>query len=298
MRCHAKRTFWASLAAVAALITAPAFAQEESAGDDEVIPVMPGGPALRGLEAPPLAPPGESTTIRSGPRSLLVVLAHPDDEITIAPILARAGREGAKVTVVFATSGSAGPGVSGMEPGGELAALRESEARCAAFAMGLPEPLFWQFDDGGLGRQARAPGSAANEMAALLIDLIATEQPTTVITWGPDGGYGHADHRMVSAVVTQVIQGMGSDRPDLLYTALPAGSESALPGFDRWATTHASLITDRVRYEFVDLELTRLGIDCYQSQFDEAARSILPALLHQEIWQGTVYFRLALPSAN
>jgi hypothetical protein len=37
----------------------------------------------------------------------------------------------------------------------------------------------------------------------------------------PDGGYGHPDHRLVGAVVTQNVQeGEGTDR--LYYAALPA----------------------------------------------------------------------------
>lgn len=249
--------------------------------------------------APSATIPAEPTARAGSLPSVLAILAHPDDEVTIAPVLARMAREGGEVTVVFATSGDQGPGVSGLEPGAELAALREDEARCAAFALGLPEPIFWRLGDGTLATMAHAPDSAAKGMAERITALITLQDPQIVISWGPDGGYGHADHRMVSNVVTEIVQAMAAARPDLLYTAIPAaGAEDArpdLPGFEDWATLDPALITDRIRYDLIDLEATRGAVDCYQSQFDETARAVLPDLLDRNLWQGTVYFRLAFP---
>lgn len=254
------------------------------------------------IEEPRTLPDGETapriqTEPRAAPPSVLAILAHPDDEITIAPVLARVVREGGSVTLAFATSGDAGPGVSGMEAGAELATLRENEARCAAFALGLPEPLFWQLGDGTLSTMARAPDSTARQLKSQIGALIAELDPKIIMTWGPDGGYGHADHRMVSNAVTEVVQAMREGRPDLLYPALPA-SEDTPTEFAGWAKTHASLVTDRIRYEFADLEAMRIAVDCYQSQFDEQARAYLPDLLHRSVWQGQVHFRLAFPSAE
>jgi len=232
------------------------------------------------------------------PPKVLVIVAHPDDEIIFAPVLSRTAREGGETTLVFATSGDVGPGYSGLEPGAELGKLREDESRCAAFALGLSEPIFWNLGDGKLAEMARAPDSAFRDMQARIHDLIETAKPDVVMTWGPDGGYGHTDHRMVSNAVTQVVQNMGEDRPDLLYSVLPAGEELAIPGFESWATVHPSLVTDRLRYEFADLEATRTAIDCYVSQFDETARSFLPGLLHEKVWNGAVFFRLAFPSGK
>lgn len=317
----ANRTLMAAAAiALVGSAAQPAFAQDDPDAntDDSVITITPdmdprrssrvlGAPQTSRPTSPQRLPPpdGSRTTVpadrasqsaaSSGPPSVLAILAHPDDEITIAPVLARMARGGGDVTIVFATSGDAGPGVSGLEAGAELAELRENEARCAAFALGLPEPIFWQLGDGELAKDAREPGSAARDMEGRIAALIALEQPQVVMTWGPDGGYGHADHRMVSNAVTQIISGMDETRPDLLYAALPSDSE-AIPGFENWATTHPSLITDRIRYETPDLDAARHAVDCYQSQFDGQARAILAGILHQNVWKGTVYFRLAFAS--
>ena len=227
---------------------------------------------------------------------MLVLLAHPDDEITIAPVLARFARDGGSVSLVFSTSGDAGPGVSDLEPGQELAELREQEARCAAFALGLAEPQFWRMGDGTLNNRPRDPGSPARELIGRIDQVIKQDTPKIVMTWGPDGGYGHGDHRMMSDAVTQVVQGMDPDiRPDLLFSAFPEPRQADLPEFEGWATTHPSLVTDRIRYELEDLQAPRNAMACYESQFPAAARAGLPDLLHNTVWRGAVWFRLAFP---
>lgn len=300
-----------ALALVGAALATPVTAQDagEEAEDDVIyltpdsvprrtpptqgeVPTLPDPDTGRARPDSPAGPRSRAT-----PPSVLVVLAHPDDEITIAPVLARIAREGGSVTLVFATSGDVGPGVSGMEPGPELAGLRESEARCSAFALGLPEPQFWQLGDGQLSVMARAPDSRARQLTAKVSALIGELRPRLVITWGPDGGYGHADHRMVSNIVTEVVQAMNDDRPDLLYPALPA-SEDTPEQFAGWAKTHPSLVTDRIRYELIDIDAARTAIDCHQSQFPAEARAELPSLLDRSVWQGQVHFRLAFPASE
>lgn len=234
--------------------------------------------------------------IDPGVPSVLAILAHPDDEIIMAPVLARIAREKGEVTVVFATSGDAGPGNSGMEQGAQLATLREGEARCAAFALGLEEPIFWRFGDGTLAGETRNTQSQMRDMGERIAGLIDLHKPTVIMTWGPDGGYGHADHRITSNAVTQVVQAMGPERPDLLYAAFPAASDpeaDALTGFDGWARLHPSLVTDMISYELPDLDATIAAVDCYESQFDATARRVLAGTLHERVWRGKVPFRLA-----
>jgi len=245
----------------------------------------------------PLAQPPGSPRIkaRSAPPSILAILAHPDDEITIAPILARVAREGGSVTLIYATSGDAGPGSSGLERTQAIAEMREKEGRCSAFALGLEDPIFWQLGDGTLASMARAPDSAAKQAIALTQKAIDEANPDVIMTWGPDGGYGHADHRMISAIVTQALADRGSGRPELLYAAFPQGGGDALPGFENWATTAPDLITDTIRYKAVDLNATETAVRCYVSQFPAPARQGLVALLHDQIWQGRIHFRMAFP---
>jgi len=244
------------------------------------------------------APGSPRIKTRSAPPSILAILAHPDDEITIAPILARVAREGGSVTLIYATSGDAGPGSSGLERAQAIAEMREKEGRCAAFALGLEDPIFWGLGDGKLATMARGPDSPARQALALSQKAIDDANPDVVMTWGPDGGYGHADHRMISAIVTQAVADRGPGRPELLYAAFPQEGAGLLAGFENWATTAPDLITDTIRYNAADLNATETAVRCYVSQFPAPARQGLVALLHDQVWQGRIHFRMAFPPAR
>ncbi|MEO1730508.1 MAG: PIG-L family deacetylase [Pseudomonadota bacterium] len=271
--------------------SAPRFSDQDSLL--QPVPRKDGDPQSNPLEPSPQPKP---QLTRPAPPSILAILAHPDDEITFAPVLSAIARDGGEVTLVFATSGDVGPGLSGLEPGERLARRREREGRCAAFALGLEEPVFWQLGDGKLGTMARAPDSPAMRTLTLVEAAITEAKPDVIVTWGPDGGYGHADHRMISALVTQVMARKGPGRPDLLYAAFPQDAEGVLPGFEGWATTDPSLITDRIRYDPADLEATQTALQCYESQFPPAVRDQLVGLLHSQVWRGTIQFRSAFPA--
>ncbi|QUL37052.1 PIG-L family deacetylase [Erythrobacter sp. JK5] len=225
---------------------------------------------------------------------LLVILAHPDDEVIIAPALARIARTGREVRIAFATSGDAGPGESGLEPGTALARLREEEARCSARALGIAEPVFWDLGDGKLSILARSEDSPANQALDLIRRAIAQHGPGQVMTFGPDGGYGHSDHRMVSALVSQAVQGMGEARPELLYAAIAEGTLPPIPELQRWATTAPDLISHTVLYEPLDLAAAQAATGCYESQFSAEVRAALATVFDQSIWRGTVKFRSGL----
>ncbi|MEM6908099.1 MAG: PIG-L family deacetylase [Pseudomonadota bacterium] len=240
-------------------------------------------------------PPAARVSQSAAP-SVLVLLAHPDDEILFAPALARIAREGGEVTLAFATSGDADPGLSTLEPGRDLAQLREAEARCAAFALAIDKPVFWQLGEGTLSAEASEPSSTARALVANIASAITRVRPRVVMTWGPDGGSGDDDHRMVSAAATQVVQALGADRPELIYLAARGTSPPAFPGFEDWAMVNPALITDRIGYEAIDLDAARGALACYESRFDEVARAGLIDALETHLWRGLVHFRLAFPS--
>ncbi len=230
----------------------------------------------------------------SKPRRVLAIFAHPDDELFVAPALARAAREGEEVTYVYAASGDQGPGVSDMKRGAALAEHREGEALCATRALSASETIFLRHGDGTLGVTAHHPQSSARQLAQDLASLLVERDFDIVVTWGPDGGYGHADHRMVSALVTQLVQAMGDERPTLLYSAIRKGTLPPIPEMQAWAETGPALITLKYDYQPQDLEAANMAAACHASQFDEASRAGMMTLFDQSIWQGAVYFRHGL----
>ncbi len=237
------------------------------------------------LAALALAPAGARE--QAEPQQVLVVLAHPDDELFMAPAIAALAREGQRVRIVHATPGDAGPGVSGMAKGEALAAVRRAEAQCAGKALGVAEVVNLEFGDGKLSDHVR-DGSLAKALSG---HIAAADM---VLTWGPDGGYGHADHRLVSALATQIAQGQPEqERPRLLYVAIPAGMLPPVPDMADWAVTNPELLTVTVPYTPADLEAARAAAQCHVTQFPEASRAGMMPLFDATMWHGKVRFRPA-----
>ena len=128
-------------------------------------------------------------------RTLLAVLAHPDDEsLGFGGTLAKYAAEGVRVHLVTATRGDRGryfgkPAGDPTHPGpAALADLREGELREAARTLGLHEVSILGYPDGGLDRVE--PRDAIGAIAAHIRRI----RPQVVVTFGPDGAYGHPDH--------------------------------------------------------------------------------------------------------
>ncbi len=229
---------------------------------------------------------------KPGQREVIAVFAHPDDELPMAPALAALAREGAYVRIVYATDGDAGPGVSDYQPGEQLGIARQLEAFCAGKALGASMVTSFNRGDGRIGVDAHHKGSAARKLKGDLESYIPGN--TLVLTWGPDGGYGHADHRMVSALTTQVVQAMpAATRPKLLYVGIPNGTLPPIPQMAEWATTDPALLTESIAYTPADLAAGNAAAGCHETQFDAFTRDGMMTMFDATIWQGKVHFRPA-----
>ncbi len=87
------------------------------------------------IAAPLLFIPAVSLSQSTGPRTLVAVLAHADDEDPAAPILSRYAREGVQVHLLIATDGGQGTGFAAARgdtapPTQDLVRARTEEARC------------------------------------------------------------------------------------------------------------------------------------------------------------------------
>jgi LmbE family N-acetylglucosaminyl deacetylase len=228
------------------------------------------------------------------PKTILVVLAHPDDETLTGPLLAKYGRQGIWVQLVIVTDGEKGVFPhAGIPAGPALAKVRAEEARCSCRALGIELPILLGFNDGELGRLSRPPWEYLAQLDRQLRALFSRFRPDVVITFGPEGAYGHPDHRLVGAVVTQLVQaGVDGAPTTLLYPGFPkdllpiSEQSGGLP----WAPTDRRFLTVRVPYETADLAATRASLACHKSQFraDEVESEI--RWTHQAL-QGHVYLR-------
>lgn len=130
-------------------------------------------------------------------KSVLVFLAHPDDETWCSGTLAKLAKDGADLHVVYATSGGRGKDRSGQQRQGEiLAQEREQESTHALKALGLPNPpIFLRIQDRELSEDVKT-------LAQRVHDLLEVHTPSAVFTFHADGITGHKDHKLVSQVIS------------------------------------------------------------------------------------------------
>ena len=155
---------------------------------------------------------------------LLGVFAHPDDETFCAGgTFARYAGQGAEIMVVSATRGQAGQ-IRDAAAGNRrtIAAVREAELRLACERLGITRVRCLDHVDGTL---ADAGFSA---LVDEVTEIIREFRPDIVITFGPDGGYGHPDHVTISAVTTAACQRAAG--PGTARTGRPPGPCAGRPG--------------------------------------------------------------------
>jgi mycothiol S-conjugate amidase len=136
------------------------------------------------------------------PKTILAVLAHPDDEtFGLGGTLALYARKGYDTYYVCATRGEAGTldaeYLNGFK---DTAELRTNELMRAAKILGLKEVFFLDYRDSGMPgtEENKHPDAQINhsidEVAGKVVKYIRELKPDVVITFDPIGGYKHPDH--------------------------------------------------------------------------------------------------------
>ncbi len=165
--------------------------------------------------------------------TLLAVHAHPDDEVTgTGGILARYADEGMRTVLVTCTGGELGDAPDGTkphDPGHDPEAVarhRHGELAAACGILGVGTLVELGYRDSGMRGWPenddprsfwRTPvGAVADRIAG----LIAKHRPQVVVTYDPDGGYGHPDHIQAHRATVAAVR--AADEPvRLCYTAWP-----------------------------------------------------------------------------
>jgi LmbE family N-acetylglucosaminyl deacetylase len=239
----------------------------------------------------------------------MAVLAHPDDEsLGFGGTLARYASEGVETFLVTATRGENGRyGSSRSSSPAELGRVREAELMEAARALGIAEVRILDYVDGALDRAN--PREAVEQIAA----HIRRVRPQVVVTFGPDGAYGHPDHVAISQLTTAAVvcaASQGEHRVAKLYylawtkdrwdayqgalkklTSTVDGVERQATPWPEWAVT--SVIDTRRHWPTV-----WRAVACHQSQMSVYERlQGLAAEEHEAIW-GTQEFYRAFSLVN
>lgn len=220
---------------------------------------------------------------------LMAVLAHPDDEsLGMGGILAGYAAEGVDTYLVTATRGERGWfGEEQDYPGPEaLGRIREAELYAAAEVLGLKEVTFLDYLDGELDRADHA------EAVAKIVAEIRRVRPQVVVTFDPNGVYGHPDHIAISQFAT---------------AAIVAAADPSYPGVNGYLPPHrvsklyyrAFAPAEQLAYEaaFGELVMTIDGVDRRATAWPEWAITtrIDTEAYWPQVWQAVACHQTQLP---
>ncbi len=246
------------------------------------------------------------------PLKLMCVLAHPDDEsLALGGTLAKYAASGVETYLVMATRGERGWfGPAADNPGPQaLGRLREAELRAAARLLGLREVVFLDYHDGELDRADHAAAIAK------IVAQLRRVRPDVVVTFDPNGMYGHPDHIAISQLTTTAVmvaaapgyQAIAAGPPyrvaKLYYRAflqaepgpyeatfgrlvMPvAGVERRFAAWPEWAiTTRIDVSAHR--------EQVRQAIACHRSQLPDYEKlNTLSDEMYARLWTAQTFYR-------
>jgi N-acetyl-1-D-myo-inositol-2-amino-2-deoxy-alpha-D-glucopyranoside deacetylase len=135
--------------------------------------------------------------------TLLLVHAHPDDEcVATGGVMLRAHHDGHRVVLVTATRGEEGEihNMDEAEIRPRLGEVRTEELRRSAEILGVDRQEFLGYRDSGMAGTPSNDDPRSFHMAHLaeaaerLAQIMREERPDVVVTYTPDGTYGHPDH--------------------------------------------------------------------------------------------------------
>jgi LmbE family N-acetylglucosaminyl deacetylase len=164
------------------------------------------------------------------PRSVLIILAHPDDaEFFAGGTLAKWAQAGADLSLYLLTSGDKGSGDLSQTPSGDLPRRREEETCQAAQVLGIREVIFQRWGDGEI-----MPDLA---LRRAIVRMIRLKQPEAVLSsdpqyrWRDASRINHPDHWSVAEAVQAAVYPAARDHlnfPELYF------DEGLAPHKVRW----------------------------------------------------------------
>ena len=144
------------------------------------------------------------------PAGLLLVHAHPDDEVfATGGLIARSIAEGRRVDLVVCTGGEEGeihdPSLDAEEAKPRMREIRTAELNCSVEALRGEGPgelrvhRLGYRDSGMMDTEANAHPDCfwkadLEEATGKLVSVIREAQPAVMVTYDANGNYGHPDH--------------------------------------------------------------------------------------------------------
>lgn len=203
------------------------------------------------------------------PRTIVAVVAHPDDETTIAPVLNLLAEKDS-VYLIIATDGRFGVTAHANIPAGDsLVKVREKEALCSCHSIGIHAPIHLKLQD-GLGLNGH--GNFYEQVELLksrLLQKLKLLKPDVIITFGPDGDTGHPDHRMVGIITTELLLRENLiHNCELFYFGWTLDDHLKFKDLNL-GYAHEDVYDTVIQYSAANEESSNNSIRCYKSQFSE-----------------------------
>ena len=268
-------------------------------------------------------------------QTVLFVHAHPDDEaVGTGGTILRYSRAGVRTVLVCCTGGEAGeisdPVLATPE---NLREVRQRELEAAVQILGIDRLVWLGYRDSGMAGTPDNDNPASFHRADLeeavgkVVAVIRAERPQVVVSYDPNGSYGHPDHIKAHRVAQAAFWAAGDPTrfpeagapwtPRKLYeTVIPRSQMERFAmilqehGVER-PTGEDEAMRERVlRYAVADSEITtRLE---FPELVDEKRRALLvhatqigpdsrfgriPPELYRQLWGRESYRRVAGPFA-
>jgi LmbE family N-acetylglucosaminyl deacetylase len=189
---------------------------------------------------------------------ILVVVAHPDDEIMAAAYVAREIDAGRRVAIVWTTRGDGGVNVVGPEQSSAMGDIRVVEAMRAASSLGIVN--MWNLNGPDTPTQDPLKSLATckhGDCLDRLVRIVRLTRPPVILTWLPLGvtGENHGDHQASGVLATEAFDLAGDPTafPEQVTPAAePSKNENRLDGLRPWQPQKIYYFSNPSHGEFFD----------------------------------------------
>lgn len=214
-----------------------------------------------------------TTSAQTSKKTLLAIFSHPDDENMIGPVLAKYSRLGHNVYVIIATDGKDGTRVTKIPAGDSLGRLRQEESRCACEKLKINPPIYLHIDRLDTKFGVRPYLNGRKKAMEELKKYIEKLHPDLLITFGPDGEYGHSEHIVIGAMVTELLLTHGWVDKYPLY--FPVDAKEDVMDDDELSYVDKKYFNLSIVYTDEDKQKMIEAGKCYVTQFTPAEMKAL-----------------------
>ncbi len=195
-----------------------------------------------------------------GIAQMVVVLAHPDDEVFCSGLICEMVHAGVRVRILCMTKGEGGP--CGDFPREQLGHVRSEEMKRSCETLGVEELIFLgHIDPVGQKFKVYAPDVSVEEFADQLRPHLMDAE--LIVSHGSSGEYWHPGHILVHQAVSLFLEKYPTDQGPSWLSFSARRSDHPMPDLVNWDDP-AYLTLDGTRYERTRCR----SLSCHKTQLE------------------------------